>query len=267
MRTHAHTHTQRHTHIQLSEWLDDARTRLKKKKFKQSVTLQFLLEKRLTVLKETFFFKKTPAGQITPRQNSLHSSICLLQGSVAFKVICLVYSSVEKCFGGLFYWIILVDQISIRRNSVSHNTFLLKNCLCSGSERDLRVEACAHWQLVPHGAVLREHGWLSPRTGSALLWWAPLRPRAVQRGGWRHLWQLQLQGEDGSERNLHGCFRAWDSSRKRGFSRKWKSIIAEKIFSGKRIDKQTFFPWKLRWWICERKLKVQNWYSSWILVC
>ena len=25
--------------------------------------------------------------------------------------------------------------------------------------------------------------------------------------------------------------------------------------------------WKLRWWICECKLKVQNWYSSWILVC
>ena len=28
-----------------------------------------------------------------------------------------------------------------------------------------------------------------------------------------------------------------------------------------------FFLWKLRWWTCECKLKVRNWYSSWILVC
>ena len=39
------------------------------------------------------------------------------------------------------------------------------------------------------------------------------------------------------------------------------------IFREKKIDKHSFFIWNLRWWICECKLKVQNWYSSWILVC
>ena len=58
-------------------------------------------------------------------------------------------------------------------------------------------------------------------------------------------------------------------SRKRGFSRKWKSKIVETcIFRGKKeIDKHTCFLWQLRWWIYERKLKVKNWYSSWILAC
>ena len=37
-------------------------------------------------------------------------------------------------------------------------------------------------------------------------------------------------------------FRAWNSSRKRGFSRKWKSKMAEKIFfRGKQIHKHTLF--------------------------
>ena len=36
---------------------------------------------------------------------------------------------------------------------------------------------------------------------------------------------------------------------------------------GKKINRHTFFLWKFRWWICECKLKVQNWYLSWILVC
>ena len=62
--------------------------------------------------------------------------------------------------------------------------------------------------------------------------------------------------------------RAWNSSWKRGFLRKWKSKIAEKyFFCGKKSTSILFFLWKLRWWICECKLKVQNWYLSWILVC
>ena len=63
--------------------------------------------------------------------------------------------------------------------------------------------------------------------------------------------------------------RAWNSSRKRGFSQKWKLKIAGKrTFSvRKKINKHTFFLWKLIWWICECKLKVQDWHSSWILVC
>ena len=36
---------------------------------------------------------------------------------------------------------------------------------------------------------------------------------------------------------------------------------------GQKIDRHTFLLWILRWWICECKLKVQNWYSSWILEC
>ena len=44
--------------------------------------------------------------------------------------------------------------------------------------------------------------------------------------------------------------------------------LRKNIFSvGKKIDKHTHFLWKLRWWICECKLKVQHWYSSWIVVC
>ena len=63
-------------------------------------------------------------------------------------------------------------------------------------------------------------------------------------------------------------YRAWNSSQKWGFSRKWKSKIVEKyFFRGKKIDRRTFFLWKLRWRICECKLEVQNWSSSWILMC
>ena len=44
--------------------------------------------------------------------------------------------------------------------------------------------------------------------------------------------------------------------RKRGFSRKWKSKIAEKIFfAGKNRQAHFFFLWKLRWLIFECKLK------------
>ena len=58
-----------------------------------------------------------------------------------------------------------------------------------------------------------------------------------------------------------------NSSWKWGFSLKWKSKIAEKnIFRGEK-NQVFFFLWKLRWWICECKLKVQNWHSSLILVC
>ena len=63
--------------------------------------------------------------------------------------------------------------------------------------------------------------------------------------------------------------RAWNSSRKQGFSQKWKlKITGKNIFREKKINKHTFFfQWKLRWWICECKLKVQNRHSSKILVC
>ena len=62
--------------------------------------------------------------------------------------------------------------------------------------------------------------------------------------------------------------RAWNSLRKQGFSRKWKSKIAEKyILHGKKWTNILVFLWKLRLWICECYLMVQNWYSSWILVC
>ena len=45
---------------------------------------------------------------------------------------------------------------------------------------------------------------------------------------------------------LHGNEDSW----------KYKSKIEEQnIFRGKRIDKHTFFLWKLRWWICECKLE------------
>ena len=61
--------------------------------------------------------------------------------------------------------------------------------------------------------------------------------------------------------------RAWNSSRKRGFLRKWKSKTAEKyIFCGKKSTSILSFLWKLRWLTCECKLKVSNWYSSWIVV-
>ena len=65
---------------------------------------------------------------------------------------------------------------------------------------------------------------------------------------------------------LYMC-RAWNSSRKRGFLQKWKSKIVEKYFSVEKNWQAYFFLWKWRWWICECKLKVQNWYSSWISVC
>ena len=49
-------------------------------------------------------------------------------------------------------------------------------------------------------------------------------------------------------------------------NKNWKS--RENIFSvEKKIKMHTFFRWKLRWWICEGKLKVQHWYSSWFFVC
>ena len=41
----------------------------------------------------------------------------------------------------------------------------------------------------------------------------------------------------------------------------------KKIFSVEKNQVYFFFLWKFRWRICECKLKVQNWYSSWILVC
>ena len=64
------------------------------------------------------------------------------------------------------------------------------------------------------------------------------------------------------------CIRAWNLSQKQGFSRKWKSKIVEKyIFRGKKSTTKLSFLWKLRWWTCECKLKVQSWYSSWIVVC
>ena len=45
----------------------------------------------------------------------------------------------------------------------------------------------------------------------------------------------------------------------------WK--LRKNIFCVGKNWQAYFFLWKLRWWICECKLKVQNWYSSWILVC
>ena len=46
----------------------------------------------------------------------------------------------------------------------------------------------------------------------------------------------------------------------------WKS--REKIFSMGEENRQAyFFVWKWRSWICECKLKVQNWHSSWMLMC
>ena len=38
-------------------------------------------------------------------------------------------------------------------------------------------------------------------------------------------------------------------------------------FLWKKSTSILFCLWKLKWWICECKLKVQNWYSSQILVC
>ena len=39
------------------------------------------------------------------------------------------------------------------------------------------------------------------------------------------------------------------------------------IFRGKKSASILSFLWKLRWWTCECKLEVSNWYLSWILVC
>ena len=46
-------------------------------------------------------------------------------------------------------------------------------------------------------------------------------------------------------------------------------ILAEmKIKNHRKIARKAyFFSMKFRRWICECKLKVQNWYSSWILLC
>ena len=46
----------------------------------------------------------------------------------------------------------------------------------------------------------------------------------------------------------------------------WKSR-GKSIFCGEKIGQGYFFLWKLRWWICECKSKVQNWHSSWTLMC
>ena len=44
--------------------------------------------------------------------------------------------------------------------------------------------------------------------------------------------------------------------------------LQNKIFSvGKKTTSILFLLWKLRWWMCEYKLKVENWISLWILVC
>ena len=62
--------------------------------------------------------------------------------------------------------------------------------------------------------------------------------------------------------------RAWNLLRKRGFSWKWKLKIAEKKYFPWEKNQQAYlFLWKLKWWICECKLEVQNWYSLWIFVC
>ena len=60
--------------------------------------------------------------------------------------------------------------------------------------------------------------------------------------------------------------RAWNSSWKRGFFH--KSKIWGKNFPWENSQQAYFFSlWKLISWICECKLKLQNWYSLSILVC